>query len=50
MGDRLKKVVVTGGAGFIGSYLAEELARQGYHVIILDDTSSKPCYATLHVA
>lgn len=34
------KVVVTGGAGFIGSHLAEELARQGYHVIIVDDLSS----------
>jgi len=33
----LKKVIVTGGAGFIGSHLAEELARQNYHVIILDN-------------
>jgi UDP-glucose 4-epimerase len=36
----MKKVVVTGGAGFIGSHLAEELARQGYWVIILDDLST----------
>ncbi len=36
----MKKVVVTGGAGFIGSHLVEELARQGYHVIILDDLST----------
>jgi UDP-glucose 4-epimerase len=35
-----RKVVVTGGAGFIGSHLAEELAGQGYHVVILDDLSS----------
>ena len=34
------KAVVTGGAGFIGSNLCEELARQGYHVIILDDLST----------
>lgn len=35
-----KRVVVTGGAGFIGSHLAEELARQGYYTIILDNLSS----------
>jgi len=37
---QLSTVVVTGGAGFIGSHLSEELARQGYHVIILDDLST----------
>jgi UDP-glucose 4-epimerase len=36
----MKKAVVTGGAGFIGSYLAEELAERGYHVIIIDDLST----------
>jgi UDP-glucose 4-epimerase len=36
----VKKVVVTGGAGFIGSHLAEELANRDYHVIILDDLST----------
>ena len=36
----MEKVVVTGGAGFIGSHLAEELASQDYHVIILDDLST----------
>lgn len=36
----MKKVVVTGGAGFIGSHLAEELARRGYQVFILDDLST----------
>ncbi len=36
----MKKVVVTGGAGFIGSHLAEELAAQGYAVVILDDFST----------
>ncbi len=35
-----KKVVVTGGAGFIGSHLAEELVRRGYQVIIADDLST----------
>ncbi len=36
----MKKVVVTGGAGFIGSHLAEGLVEQGYNVIILDDLST----------
>ena len=36
----MKKVAVTGGAGFIGSHLSEELVRQGYQVIILDDLST----------
>lgn len=36
----MKKVIVTGGAGFIGSHLVEELVRQGYHVTILDDLST----------
>jgi UDP-glucose 4-epimerase len=33
------KVVVTGGAGFIGSHLAEGLVSRGYRVVILDDLS-----------
>jgi UDP-glucose 4-epimerase len=33
------KVLVTGGAGFIGSHLVDELARNN-HVVILDDFSS----------
>jgi UDP-glucose 4-epimerase len=34
------KVIVTGGAGFIGSNLAEELARRGHQVVIIDDLST----------
>ena len=34
------KVVVTGGAGFIGSNLADELANRGKEVVILDDLST----------
>lgn len=36
----MKKVVVTGGAGFIGSHLTEELAKQDCFVIVLDDLST----------
>jgi len=35
-----KKAVVTGGAGFIGSHLAERLVEQGYRTIIIDDLST----------
>jgi len=34
------RVIVTGGAGFIGSHLSEELMRRGYCVTILDDLST----------
>src|SRR5687768_9238144 len=34
------KVLVTGGAGCIGSNLADELIRQGAKVVILDDLST----------
>ena len=34
------KVLITGGAGFIGSHLAETLLNQGEEVYILDDLST----------
>ncbi len=34
------RVLITGGAGFIGSHLAEELLRQGHDVSIIDDLST----------
>ena len=37
---RDKNILVTGGAGFIGSHLAENLVKDGYNVKILDDFSS----------
>jgi len=38
--DSAAHVLVTGGAGFIGSHLADRLARDGARVRILDDFSS----------
>ena len=32
--------LITGGAGFIGSHLAEALLSHGQHVLALDDLSS----------
>ncbi|HXF62449.1 MAG TPA: NAD-dependent epimerase/dehydratase family protein, partial [Caldilineaceae bacterium] len=34
------RVLITGGAGFIGSHLANELHRRGHFVRVLDDLSS----------
>jgi UDP-glucose 4-epimerase len=39
MSDK-KRILITGGAGFIGSHLAEDLVKEGFHVKILDDFSS----------
>lgn len=36
----MKKAVVTGGAGFLGSHIAEELTERGYGVTIFDKRSS----------
>lgn len=35
-----KKIVITGGAGFIGSHLADYLLNLGHEVIVLDDLSN----------
>jgi UDP-glucose 4-epimerase len=35
----LSRILVTGGAGFIGSHVAEALARRGHAVTVLDDLS-----------
>jgi UDP-glucose 4-epimerase len=35
-----KRFLITGGAGFIGSHLAERLAGRGHSVILLDDLST----------
>ncbi len=37
----MKRVLITGGAGFIGSHLADELLQAGYEVRVLDVLSSQ---------
>lgn len=38
-----KKVLITGGAGFIGSNLTEALLHKGYQVVVLDNfATGKP--------
>jgi len=37
---KYKKALVTGGAGFIGSHLCEELVKRGFNVISIDDYSA----------
>lgn len=37
----MKKVVIFGGSGFLGSYVADECTRRGYKVIIADKLPSK---------
>ena len=36
----MKKILITGGAGFVGSHLAEELIKKGESVTILDDLNT----------
>jgi UDP-glucose 4-epimerase len=40
MAQTAQKMLITGGAGFIGSHLAERLLAEGHHVTLLDDLST----------
>ena len=44
------KVLVTGGAGFIGSHLAERLCREGHRVSVLDNFSTGRRSNVMHLA
>jgi UDP-glucose 4-epimerase len=43
------KVLITGGAGFIGSHLAESLLADGYEVFVIDDLSTGSIQNVAHL-
>jgi len=45
----MKKMLITGGAGFIGSHLTEALLKQGHEVVCLDDLSTGTLENILHL-
>ncbi len=45
----MKRSLITGGAGFVGSHLAEELLRRGQEVHVLDDLSTGSIHNIEHL-
>ena len=50
MGNRARRTIVTGGAGFIGSHLVERLLADGCRVTVLDNLSTGRIKNLAHVA
>ena len=44
----MKKILVTGGAGYIGSHVVKALGEQGYEVLVFDNLSTGNDWAVLH--
>ena len=44
----MKKILVTGGAGYIGSHVVKALGEQGYEVLVYDNLSTGNDWAVLH--
>lgn len=40
MENKIDKILITGGAGFIGSHLAETMLQRGMEVIVVDNLST----------
>jgi nucleoside-diphosphate-sugar epimerase len=45
----MQRSLITGGAGFIGSHLAEALLAHGQHVVVIDDLSTGRLDNILHL-
>ncbi len=45
----VKQALITGGAGFIGSHLAERLIAEGHHVVALDNLSTGSYHNVQHL-
>ena len=39
-GTRMRRALITGGAGFVGSHLCERLLSEGYKVVCMDNLST----------
>ena len=41
---KTEKALITGGAGFIGSHLVDDLTKDGYEVMIVDNLYQSRCH------
>ena len=48
--SEIKKVIVTGGCGFIGSHVVEQLLEQGYHVTVVDNMTTGTIFIMIKIA